>query len=287
MSLENKMLSISKKTDETMHKYFSCLKGIDNSLLGVIQYSVFSGGKRLRPCILVMFYELCGGKLEDIYQIACALEMIHSYSLIHDDLPCMDNDEFRRGKKCAHIVYGEDMAILAGDALITQAFEALLDDRLIESFGYNIILSAAKTLASFAGSCGMVSGQAMEIAINKDKNTMSEHVLIDMYTKKTGKLFSAAAKIGAICAGQDKHKTHLAEEYGKYFGIVYQLCDDIADENQDKENKITYLSVYGKEKTKDLIYKYYIKAVQLLEEFQSNDSKLLKNIIEKIAFRGE
>lgn len=285
INLESKMLDISSKVNRTMEVYFSGLKGIDAKLLEAMKYSVLSGGKRLRPCILVMFYELCGGKLEEIYQVACAVEMIHTYSLIHDDLPCMDNDKIRRGKECTHIVYGEDMALLAGDALITQAFELLLSEGVVEKFGRKTVIDAVRMLSNAAGSCGMVSGQATEISVDKN-NYISEKTLIDIYRKKTGNLFVASAKIGTICAGTADEYVNFAGEYGKCFGIAFQLRDDLLDMSQDGENKATYVSIYGKEKSEQMINLYSIQAVKCLEEFENN-SPLLKELLKKVSFRGE
>ncbi len=279
--LEGKIKDISDRVNRTLESCFSQTEATDANLLEAIQYSMFSGGKRLRPCVLVMFYELCGGGgTGEIYKAACALEMIHTYSLIHDDLPCMDNDEMRRGKKCAHVVYGEDMALLAGDALITRAFELLFGKSVIEKFGYKAVLDAAKVLSASAGA--MVSGQAMDIRMDKS-SFINKELLLDMYSKKTGALFRAAAEIGAILSGADSHKTDHAGVCGEYFGIAFQLYDDIKDIDQDDKNKVSYVSIYGEAKTKCEIGFYMSEAMKILSEF-GNNSKFLAELMKATIF---
>lgn len=261
-----------------LDEYFSNYPNVEKELLEAIRYSVMSGGKRLRPCLLIMFYELCGGKSEKIYDVACAVEMVHTYSLIHDDLPCMDNDEFRRGRKSTHIVYGEPLALLAGDALLSESFKILSEEKLSEEFGEKELIKGIRVLSEMAGTSGMISGQAEDIDIAKNIY-IKEEKLLNIYEKKTAALFSAAAKIGAICAEAENKSVNLSAKFGQLFGMAFQIFDDIIDLKKDKDKKITYVSLSGIEKSKNLVRKYLDKAVNLLQEFDG-DSEYLKKLLE-------
>lgn len=261
-----------------LDEYFSNYPNVEKELLEAIRYSVMSGGKRLRPCLLIMFYELCGGKSEKIYDVACAIEMVHTYSLIHDDLPCMDNDEFRRGRKSTHIVYGEPLALLAGDALLSESFKILSEEKLFAEFGEKELIKGIRVLSEMAGTSGMISGQAEDIDIAKN-TYIKEEKLLNIYEKKTAALFSAAAKIGAICAEAENKSVNLSAKFGQLFGMAFQIFDDIIDLKKDKDKKITYVSLSGIEKSKNLVRKYLDKAVNLLQEFDG-DSEYLKKLLE-------
>lgn len=261
-----------------LNEYFSNYPNVEKELLEAIRYSVMSGGKRLRPCLLIMFYEICGGKSEKIYDVACAVEMVHTYSLIHDDLPCMDNDEFRRGRKSTHIVYGEPLALLAGDALLSESFKILSEEKLSAEFGEKELIKGIRVLSEMAGTSGMISGQAEDIDIAKNIY-IKEEKLLNIYEKKTAALFSAAAKIGAICAGAENKSVNLSAKFGQLFGMAFQIFDDIIDLKKDKDKKITYVSLFRIEKSKNLVKKYLDKAVDLLQEFDG-DSEYLKKLLE-------
>lgn len=261
-----------------LDEYFSNYPNVEKELLEAIRYSVMSGGKRLRPCLLIMFYELCGGKSEKIYDVACAVEMVHTYSLIHDDLPCMDNDEFRRGRKSTHIVYGEPLALLAGDALLSESFKILSEEKLSAEFGEKELIKGIRVLSEMAGTSGMISGQAEDIDIAKNIY-IKEEKLLNIYEKKTAALFSAAAKIGAICAEAENKSVNLSAKFGQLFGMAFQIFDDIIDLKKDKDKKITYVSLFGIEKSKNLVRKYLDKAVDLLQEFDG-DSEYIKKLLE-------
>jgi len=184
-----------------------------------MRYSVFPGGKRIRPIIVLEACKTCGGKNHDALAAACAVELIHTYSLIHDDLPSMDDDDFRRGKPSCHKKFGEANAILAGDALLTLAFNILADD-----LAPKIAVRAIRELSEAAGTHGMVGGQVLDIA--KYKNIAIINRL------KTAKLFEAAAKIGAICAGASEKKIKAMAGYGANIGMAFQLADDLTDKKE-------------------------------------------------------
>ncbi len=230
MDIHLKINEYAKKIENDLQVYISNLKGVDSVLLDSMAYSLLGDGKRIRPAIMLAFYELCGGISNEAYKFACALEMIHTYSLIHDDLPCMDDDEERRGKPCNHIKFGESIALLAGDALLTQAFEIVSDVRDISP---NNALCAIYVLAKAAGSAGMVSGQILDLKLmeNCEKN---RDEIWKVYKLKTSALFSAAAQMGAVLASASEEKIEAAKNYGEYLGICFQVVDDVLD--KDAEN---------------------------------------------------
>ena len=283
MDLNKDIELIKDKIDLKLEEYFLKIKeknkSINKTLLEAMKYSILPGGKRLRPSMLVIFYKLFGGKEEEIYEVACAVEMLHTYSLIHDDLPCMDNDETRRGKKCTHIVYGEDIALLAGDAFLTESFAVLGEEKLAEKFGQKNIIKSIRVLAKMAGFYGMISGQAEDIKL-KNK-ILQEETLLDICNKKTGMLFSAACKIGAICSGAIGEKIKLAEDYGLLFGTAFQIFDDIIDLEKEEEEKITYASFYGRDKAEALINEYACRLNNLLKKLDG-DKSLLEFLVSKL-----
>lgn len=224
----------------------------DNSAAQAMKYSLLSGGKRIRPILLLEFYALCGGKGDIALNFAAALEMIHTYSLIHDDLPCMDNDDMRRGRPSCHKAFGEDTALLAGDALLTLAFKTAAETDGIPS---DRVLKAIAVLAENAGISGMVGGQVEDLAFEKSGATIGE--LRRMYLKKTSCLLSAGAVCGSILAGADEEELKYAAEYAEKLGLAFQIIDDILDCTSDektlgkpigsdeKNGKTTYVTLLG------------------------------------------
>lgn len=224
----------------------------DNSAAQAMKYSLLSGGKRIRPILLLEFYALCGGKGDNALNFAAALEMIHTYSLIHDDLPCMDNDDMRRGRPSCHKAFGEDTALLAGDALLTLAFKTAAETDGIPA---DRVLKAIAVLAENAGISGMVGGQVEDLAFEKSGATLDE--LRGMYLKKTSCLLSAGAVCGSILAGADEEELKYAAEYAEKLGLAFQIIDDILDCTSDektlgkpigsdeKNGKTTYVTLLG------------------------------------------
>lgn len=224
----------------------------DNSAAQAMKYSLLSGGKRIRPILLLEFYALCGGKGDSALNFAAALEMIHTYSLIHDDLPCMDNDDMRRGRPSCHKAFGEDTALLAGDALLTLAFKTAAETDGIPS---DRVLKAIAVLAENAGISGMVGGQVEDLAFEKSGAILDE--LRGMYLKKTSCLLSAGAVCGSILAGADDEELKYAAEYAEKLGLAFQIIDDILDCTSDektlgkpigsdeKNGKTTYVTLLG------------------------------------------
>lgn len=224
----------------------------DNSAAQAMKYSLLSGGKRIRPILLLEFYALCGGMGGSALNFAAALEMIHTYSLIHDDLPCMDNDDMRRGRPSCHKAFGEDTALLAGDALLTLAFKTAAETDGIPA---DRVLKAIAVLAENAGISGMVGGQVEDLAFEKSGATIDE--LRGMYLKKTSCLLSAGAVCGSILAGADEEESKYAAEYAEKLGLAFQIIDDILDCTSDektlgkpigsdeKNGKTTYVTLLG------------------------------------------
>lgn len=251
-------------------------------LIDAMDYSVAAGGKRLRPALLLEFYRLCGGKYkEDAECFAAAIEFIHSYSLIHDDLPCMDNDDTRRGKPSCHIAFGEDTALLAGDALLTLAFSAAAECKNIDSAS---CLKAIKLLSDYAGVHGMVGGQVIDLAI-EGKETNIDTVKT-MYSLKTGALIKAACEIGCVLAGANEKQLNAARVFAEKIGLSFQVADDILDligdsallgkpVGSDAENeKSTYVSHYGIEKSKTDVVDLTKEAICALDVFGNEAAAL-------------
>lgn len=245
------------------------------------RYSLLSSGKRIRPILLLEFYKLCGGNDDCAYNFACALEMIHTYSLIHDDLPCMDNDDFRRGKPSCHKQFGETMALLAGDALLTEAFSAASRTMGIPA---ERIVEAMTVLASNAGINGMIGGQVIDL-INTDEITADDTVA--MYKLKTGALINSAAVCGAILAGADEEMKKAAAVYAEKLGLAFQIIDDILDAEGDevtigkpvgsdsKNDKKTLVARFGVEKCREFADALTKEALETLDAFSGDKTNLI------------
>lgn len=243
-------------------------------------YAVLNGGKRIRPILLLEFYKLCGGNDDCAYNFACALEMIHSYSLVHDDLPCMDNDDMRRGKPSCHKAFGESTALLCGDALLTEAFSVAAKTLGIPS---ERVVKALAHLASSAGVSGMIGGQTIDMSLGQDAD---DSVLFEMYRLKTGALLKTACAIGCILAGADDELVSVAEKFGEKLGITFQIIDDILDcqgdskvlgkptGSDERNNKDTIVVRLGAEYCRELAKKYTDEAYECLEHFEGDTQNL-------------
>lgn len=266
------------------------LPAADDVVSQAMRYSVENGGKRIRPALLLEFCRVCGGDYKKAMPFACALEMIHTYSLIHDDLPCMDNDDFRRGKPSCHIAFGEEYALLAGDALLTLAFETAMKSNL----SAEITVKAAKELAKAAGVMGMVGGQVLDLQNEGKKVGVSDLQKTDEL--KTGELIRAACVLGCVCAGADDKKIAAAEKYAHDIGIAFQIVDDILDVTSDEETlgkpigsdeenqKSTYVSLLGIEKSRKTAEELTLNAQKALDAFDG-DVTSLKDFAEKLKNR--
>lgn len=247
---------------------------IPSILAEAMNYSLLAGGKRLRPVMFLKSYEAFSKAESDVMGFAMALEMVHTYSLIHDDLPGMDDDDFRRGKPSNHKKFGVGMAILAGDALLSEAFE------LMSNTDSSNALKAIRYVSNKVGARGMVAGQAIDLYEDK---ALDFETLRYIQERKTSDLFSAAIVSGAILAGADNEMQALAEEYSKAFGFAFQITDDILDivgnptlmgktlGKDDKENKLTLVSMYGIDRARQYAKEYCDRAIELSACFGKNE----------------
>ena len=245
-------------------------------LFEAMKYSLLAGGKRLRPIFVFDFCRMCGGDWHEAAPLAAAVEMIHTYSLIHDDLPCMDNDDFRRGRPTNHKVYGEALAVLAGDALLTDAFMAVASCNLPKSEDMG---TAVALLAECAGSLGMVGGQVLDI-MAEQRECIAQEVL-DIQNRKTGRLISAACALGAIAGGATEEQFDAACKFAAGLGLAFQIRDDMLDvigtqEEMGKgvgtdETKNTFVRLYGLEKCEELVQTYTQYAIDALGVFENTE----------------
>lgn len=256
-------------------------------------YAINAGGKRIRPIFTIEFCKLNGGNVHVALPFACAVEMIHAYSLIHDDLPCMDNDDMRRGLPSCHKKFGEAIALLAGDALLTQAFEIMAQAGVNGLVPAERCVEAIKVLAMFAGADGMAGGQTLDV-INEG-TSISEEMLNLTHLKKTSALIKAACRLGAIAAGAGKDAIEKCQQFGHYFGLAFQIVDDILDVSGDEavlgkpkgsdadNHKTTYMSFYDKNTAKNIATRNQDTAVEILKQFK--DSEYLQDVIAKVLDR--
>jgi len=253
-------------------------------LFDAMSYSLTAGGKRIRPALMMAAYEIFRKNGRDIIGFACAMEMVHTYSLIHDDLPAMDDDDLRRGKPTCHKVFGDAMAILAGDGLLTEAFSLLTNTDRTGNWPAEVCLGVVRELATAAGAAGMVGGQAMDI--------LSEHRKVDLdtvrfiHTNKTAALIRASVRIGAMIAGADSEDLSRLSRYGEAIGIAFQIVDDILDVEgstdtlgkaagaDSKLEKATYPAVAGLTRAKEKAQAYITSAREALQPFGSRAEPL-------------
>lgn len=268
-ALEDKLSIIEKD------RSFPLIKELQSSM----SYSLLAGGKRIRPCLAIEFAKLFGADEKSVLDSACALEMIHTFSLIHDDMPCMDNDDMRRGKPTNHIVYGETTALLAGDALSVYAFETACNDNLSDKQNLEIMRLLAKSTGIF----GMIGGQ--QIDLSSEGKNISAEILETLHRKKTGALISCACLLGCIVAdklsGSSEYEDALT--YSRAIGLAFQIADDILDVTGDseklgkscgsdeKEHKVTYVSLYGLEGAKQKAKEQIVIAKEAVSHYENSE----------------
>lgn len=254
-------------------------------LQSAVAYSLNGGGKRVRPILFLEAYRIFGGQTtESVIKFANAIECIHTYSLIHDDLPCMDNDDFRRGKPSNHKVYGEGNAVLAGDALLNMAYQLLLD-AIVLSDNCALSARAAKLIADAAGGTGLIGGQTLDL-MPADENS-NPGKLAYIYQHKTGDLISAAMMAGAILAGATNDEIVVVQGYGDYFGLSFQIKDDILDAEESGDiAKNTYVHIYGLDNAKKSLGDCIDKAIQYISTLDK-DTDFLKKLALKSTERKD
>ncbi len=263
--------------EEALEHYLPPQKGFYNPIVEAMRYSLFAGGKRLRPILCLAATEIVGGKKETALPVACALEMIHTYSLIHDDLPAMDNDDFRRGKPTNHRVFGEAMAILAGDGLLTEAFYLLTYPDLLEKIPPAQLVWISHLIAQAAGFRGMVSGQVMDLEATGKEIGLEE--LKAIHDHKTGALIRVAVESGAIIGGGNKTEVEALKEYGTQIGLAFQIVDDVLDIEGNPEEmgkntgsdvpqqKATYPKLVGLNEAKEMAQTCIKRGIHALKPF--------------------
>lgn len=279
MDIRQEMKHRASAIEKLIVPYLPQEKGFQQTVLDAMEYSVFAGGKRLRPMLMQASYQMFASEESTLlHAFMAALEMIHTYSLVHDDLPAMDNDEYRRGKKTTHAVYGEAMGILAGDALLNYAYETVAS-AMLKAPGDMRGIRAFAVLSQKAGIYGMIGGQVVDVESEKTGTTIDKNRLDFIYRLKTGALIEASLMIGAILAGADEVSVARMEEAGTKLGLAFQIQDDILDVEGSFEQlgkpigsdaaneKATYITYEGMEKAKKEVQRYSKEAVQILDGF--------------------
>ena len=268
-----------KVIDKSLDLYLPEIENPQSVIYTSMRYSVFAGGKRLRPILMWEAAKIFGKDWDCVKEFACALEMIHTYSLIHDDLPAMDNDDLRRGMPTNHIKFGEDIAILAGDALLNKSFEVAVKSDNINA------LKSLKILSESSGTEGMIGGQVVDL--QSEGKTIGLDELQYIHSLKTGALIRCACTIGAILAGADESAVNAMDEYAKNLGIAFQIRDDILDVkgnaetlgkpigSDEESDKNTYVKLCGIEKSEELVKEYSQKAKNALSQFGGKADFLL------------
>jgi len=274
MKLEEYLRKLRKEIDEALDMFFPSLETEPKILHKAMRYSLFAGGKRIRPILCLTVSEGFGVEKSRVMPAACALETLHTYSLVHDDLPAMDNDDLRRGKPTNHKVFGEAVAILVGDALLTLSFD-LMSGLFSRGIPPNLALKAINVLARAAGSLGMVGGQTLDIESEKRKVTLAQ--LKRIHAMKTGALLRTSLEIGAILGGATASCLAKISRFGRKIGLLFQIVDDILDWEGDvtnlgkqpgsdrKKGKATYPNILGMKAAKKLALEAKNQALEILE----------------------
>lgn len=286
MDFKKELNQRTEEINKILDEYMPHVKGMQKTVIDAMNYSTGAGGKRLRPMLMNETFKLFGGRSDVIKPFMAAMEMIHTYSLVHDDLPAMDNDEYRRGKKTTHAVYGEAMGILAGDALLNYAFETALSAFDID-FSPKVAKSL-KTLGEKAGIYGMIGGQVADIESEGKKVGMD--TLEFIHANKTGALIVASMQIGAILAGADDESIEKIASAASDIGFAFQIQDDILDVtsttetlgkpvgSDEKNEKTTYVSLNGIDKAKEDVKKLSERAIDVISSFENNNGFLIELI---------
>ena len=284
----------TEKIEEILRKYLPDQTGHQQIIEEAMEYSLMAGGKRLRPMLMKETFDLFGGKGGVIEPFMAAIEMIHTYSLVHDDLPAMDNDDYRRGRKTTHVVYGEDMGILTGDALLNYAFETACSAFETDPQNSILIGRALKILAGKAGIYGMIGGQVVDVRSAGCK--ISGELLAFIYRLKTGALIEASMLIGAVLGGAAEEDCKIVESLAGKVGLAFQIQDDILDvtstrqdlgkpvHSDEKNHKVTYVTLFGVEKASEQVLQFSKQAQSILENL-SNKNKFLTALIMEMASR--
>ena len=296
------LLAKVDEIEKIIKEYLPKEDGFQKTVIEAMNYSILSGGKRLRPMLMWETYKMLGGTGDVIKPFMAAIEMIHTYSLIHDDLPCMDNDEYRRGRKTTHVVYGEAMAVLAGDALLNFAFETatkafgLVDER--DATMLSRVAKAIRILGMKAGIYGMVGGQCVDVEAEKEELDISGDMLMYIHKNKTAALIEASMMIGGLLAGADGASVKNLEKCAENVGIAFQIQDDILDVigtleelgkpigSDAKNNKKTYVTIFGMDRAERDVTTLSEEAISNIESVDKNNKgEFLKKLIISLIHR--
>lgn len=287
MEITTYLDDMRKMVERALDEYLQPKADVPKILNEAMRYSVFAGGKRLRPILCVASGEVVGGETEIILPVACAIELIHTYSLIHDDLPAIDNDDYRRGKPSNHKIFGEDIAIVAGDGLQTYAFEVISSCYSDGKVRAEVALRLVQEVSTAAGITGMVAGQVVDIkSMGKEPDN---NVLQYIHTHKTGAMITASVRAGAIVADATAQELRALTNYAKNLGMAFQIVDDLLDATGDrkklgktvgkdaKQRKMTYVSLYGVESARQMARETINQAQKALQMFGTN-AEVLKRL---------
>ena len=285
MNFKAEMNERVEQIEQILDQYLPPKEGLQKTVLTAMNTTVKAGGKRLRPMLINETYKMFGGERDIVNPFMAAIEIIHRYSLLHDDLPALDNDDYRRGQKTCHIVYGEDMAILAGDALLNYAYEvATKAFDLADQDEMMNVVEAVKILARKPGIYGMIGGQVADVELEGTPLSMEQILFI--HKNKTSALIEACMMIGAVLAGASKEDVMAMEECGEYIGLAFQIQDDILDLTGDEEeigkpvgsdeknHKTTYVTLKGLEQSAKDVEEISKKAIEILARYEVGDRYL-------------
>lgn len=292
MNFNEQLQQKTADAEEILKKYLPEEEGYQKKVIEAMNYSVLAGGKRLRPVLMKESFLLFGGQGEVIEPFMAALEMIHNYSLVHDDLPAMDNDEYRRGRKTTWTVYGEGMAVLAGDGLLNFAYETATKafDKAGDQEEMKRVARALQILADKAGIYGMIGGQNGDLEAEKGNLPLTEELLLFIHEKKTAALIQSALMIGGVLAGASDTEIRVLEKAAYDIGIAFQIQDDILDVtgneeilgkpigSDEKNHKLTYVSLNGLEKSREDVKRLSGEAEEILGSFQEKNPFLISLI---------
>ena len=298
MNFDEELKEKIRYIEDVLNAYLPKEEGYQKTVIEAMNYSVLAGGKRLRPMLMAETYAMFGGEGKIVEPFMAAVEMIHNYSLVHDDLPAMDNDEYRRGRKTTHAVYGEGMAVLAGDGLLNYAFEtACTAFEMAENYEeYKQAAAALSVLSKKAGIYGMIGGQCADIEAEDNQENVTKDLLLFIHEHKTAALIQSAMMIGAILAGADKKQVDELEKCAYNIGVAFQIQDDILDVtgnievlgkpigSDEKNNKITYVTMHGVEKSKEKVAEMSGEAIAILKSFPKRNL-FLEKLAEQLIYR--
>ena len=279
--LENKKNII----DKVLNEYLPPEEHPPSIIHKAMRYSVFGGGKRIRPILTLATAELFGKDTESVIKTACGIELIHTFSLIHDDLPSIDNDDFRRGRPSSHKVFGEAIAILAGDALLVSGFDLIIKNMEVKEIKKQSILKVIKETSFYIGTENMLGGQVEDISIKNAEDIKKEN-LINLYMKKTAALICLSIRSGAILSGANQRQLKALTKYGENIGLAFQIVDDMLDIMQDQRDagKLNYANKFGMKESKNESERLIKEAKDSLKIFNS-EAEILRNVADYLLTR--